>query len=262
MKNLKILKQIIITSIQVDTAYVFNNWASISSIIFYMIANVVFINILFMNVNEIAGYSKDAVLLFNFMSQFWFFVLVSICFKNVDLLIQGVKTGTFDLILMKPTSSLFLSMFSNLSILGTFREGIPSLIILLIAINWNNLEIDPLNFLIGFLIAILGIAISIIVNFIVALPVFRTGDSTHFIDIYSTIEEGSGHSNLIFEIWNDFFKFFFTFIIPTTISTAISTSVILGKSDPFEMLFYSITVFIIFSIVLFSKNCYKDNLVN
>lgn len=250
MGNLNLIKQFLTSSIKVETAYVQNNLLGIFSIVFFMISNVFLINIVFQNVNEIAGYSKDQILFFNLISQLWFFSLVGLNFKNVEMLIQGVRNGNFDYILTKPRSSLLLTFLSNISIVYTIRDSIPSILILVISINWSNLSIEPINLIVGLLISTIGIIISIIVNFIVALPVFWTANSENYIDLYLIIEDNSGHNNFVLEIWNNFFRLLFTFILPTAISSAVSTSVIFGRSNPIEMFFSATFVLILFGFLL------------
>lgn len=249
MYYLKILKIIIKNSILEDLAYSTNNWGSILSVTVYIITNIFFINILFDNVKTIAGYTRDEILLFNLISQFWFFLIYGIFGYNIGLLIQSVNNGELDLLLTKPLPSLFYTIFKNLNFILLIRDFFPSALILILAINWNNLSFSLINLVIGTLISVIGISISIMIHIITTLPVFWLGSIQGFTDLIYTVEDGAGHSNLVFEAWNKFWQIFFTVIFPIGLSTAVAVSVMLGKSSASGMLLLSIIVFIIFGLL-------------
>lgn len=232
-----------------ELAYVANNWGNILSVIFFMISNVVFIDVIFYNVKTIAGYERDEILLFNLASQFWFFIIYSIFWKNFEILSTSVNSGEFDLVLTRPIPSMFYASFKTFNILRVVRDAIPSLLILVLAINWANLNIIYENLLFGLITIFSGIAISALLNLIVTLPVFWLGNNQGIIDLAVTIEDSAGHSNFVYEAWNDFWKIVFTIFFPSAISSALSTSIILGKSPALEMTIISISVLIIFFLI-------------
>lgn len=250
IERLRILKINIKNSFYEDIAYIASGWGNIVSVIFFMISNIVFIDVIFQNINTIAGYTRDEVLLFNLMSQLWFFFTYNIFIKNLEVLNISVNTGQLDLILTKPVPSLFYVVFRNINVLNTLRDGIPSFAILILAINWNSIQTSPELIIIGLLIAILGITCSVCINFIAALPVFWTGNNQGILDLLLLVEDNTGHSNFVYEIWGSKMRIILITIFPTAISTALSTSVILGKQSALQMLLISIIVTICFLILL------------
>lgn len=256
MQKIKILKSILRYSLQYDLAYFTNGWSNIISVIFFMLINIIFIDIVFQNINSFAGYSRDELLLFNLLSQFWAFILMNIFLKNFHQLSHSVNSGELDLILTKPIDSLFFVCFRNLNIINMLRDLIPSLILITVVIKWDDLNVTLINLVIGLIIALLGIACSVALNLLATLPVFWLGYNQAFMDLSLTLEDSSAHSNLVYEALGDFFKIIFTVIFPSAISTAIATSVILDKSNPYTMLFISIivtTFFIFLSKLLWGK---------
>lgn len=247
--RLNLLKAIIKNSFYQDTAHFVNNWGNILSVVAYMLTNILFIDIIYQNINTLAGYQRDEMLLFSLLSQIWFFILLGIFYKNFEILIQSVNNGQLYLILSKPIPSLFYTFFRNLNIFGITRDAMPSIIILWLAIDWSNIQIETFSLFIGIIILILGIACSILFNFLVCLPVFWIGESLSIIDLAFTIEDNAGHV-FPFEGWNDFWKVVFTAFLPAAIASGISTSVILGKLPALEMLAVSLIVTIIFLILV------------
>lgn len=250
MYRLKLLKAIIKNSFEHDMAYIANGWGNILSVIFYMLANIVFIDVIFQNVSSLAGYTRDEILLFNMLSQVWAFLLLGLLFSNLAAFIESVNNGELDLVLTKPVPSLLYIFLKEVSIVRILRDFIPSISILLIAIDWETIVILPSNLILGLLIMIAGLICSACFHFIAALPVFWLGDNSGITDLFIEVEDRSGHSNLVYEAWSDFWRVIFTIFIPTAISTAISTSVILGKSPGPEMLVIALMVMIVFILIV------------
>src|SRR5690606_20559637 len=131
------------------------------------------------------------------------------------------------------------------------RDFIPSILIIVLAINWSNLSIIFENLIIGLMIMVLGLICSVCLHFIASLPVFWLGDNSGITDLMLEVEDSSGHSNFVYEVWSDFWKTIFTIILPTAISTGVATSVILGKSPRIEMLI--ISIFVAISMVILTN---------
>jgi ABC-2 type transport system permease protein len=214
-----------------------------------MVTNVLFIDIIFNNVDSVAGYSRDEILLFNLYSQIWFFVLYFNFTRNIEIFIQSVNNGQLDLILTKPINSLFYILLRNINTIAVLRNAIPSILILIISIDWNNINITEGNLIASILIAILGIIISICINFLAALPVIWLGYNQAIMDIVFMIEDNSGHSNFVYEMWSEFWRFFFTIIFPTAIASGLATSVVLGKQPALQMLLLTVLVTIMFLFI-------------
>ena len=68
--RLLILKANTIFTLQKETAYWANNWASVFSTLFYTLTMLLFINVLYANVTLFVGYTKQEMLLF-FFSLFY-----------------------------------------------------------------------------------------------------------------------------------------------------------------------------------------------
>lgn len=250
MYRLNLLKAILKNSFEYDLAYIANGWGSILSAFFYIIANIVFIDVIFQNVTSLAGYTRDEVLLFNILSQVWAFFLLGIVFKNFEIFIQSVNTGELDLVLTKPVPELFYILFRNISIIGMLRDFLPSFLTLILVVNWDNLNILQSNLILGVLIMFVGLVCSLCFHFIATLPVFWLGDNAGITDLFIEVEDRSGHTNFVYEAWNSFWRIVFTVVLPTAISTAIATSVIIGKSPGVEMFIISFSVMVIFIVIV------------
>ena len=92
---------------QQETAYWANNWTSIFSSTFYMISTIIFIDVVYSNIQLLAGYTRDQMLLFLLVGQSVYY-LGWVIQGNLDELISSVNRGNLDLILAKPVPSLIV----------------------------------------------------------------------------------------------------------------------------------------------------------
>src|SRR3990167_9318864 len=101
-----ILKVGIVYTFQQETAYWTNNWANLLSPFFYTLSMVLFIDVIYANVDLVAGYTRNQMLLFLFNGQIAFYT-GWLFHKNLQELIVSVNKGSLDLLLVKPMPSLF-----------------------------------------------------------------------------------------------------------------------------------------------------------
>jgi ABC-type uncharacterized transport system permease subunit len=112
--------------------------------------------------------------------------------------------------------------------LTIMRDGIPSLLFIIVAINWHNIAIAPLNLLIGLIIFIAGqVALSGLL-LLIGLPVFWFGQATDTLSLsYPFISV-----NLPYEGIGAKLKLGLTLVIPALVPASLAASVMLHKSNP------------------------------
>jgi len=245
-----LFKLSIVYSFKEETAYLFNNWGNILSGTFYMLSILLFIDVLYSNTSLIAGYTKDQMLFFTLVNQVGFYLFVSFIWKNIRELIMLVNSGSLDLILTKPVPSLFYVSTKTVSIFSVLRDYLPSVLIILLAIDFSKIEFEAVNLIIGVIVFIFGFIAANAVHFISVLPVFILGESNSFLDLTFSMDYDFVR-NIPFEGWNfsRALQIFFTFVLPFVVSGGLATSVIIGKTDPLIAMGMSLIVAIFFSIL-------------
>ena len=231
-----------------ETAHWANNWGNIFSTIFYTVSQILFIEVLFSNVKDIAGYSRDQLLLFMFIGQVGFYVSWVI-HGNLDELIVAVNKGSLDALLIRPVPALFYITFKKVKIFSMLRDCIPSMVILGLVINWSSLNLNLANFAAGLAIALMGIVCTHVMHLLATLPVFWLGESSSILELSENIEYNIGKV-IPLEGFGKNFKIIFSTIIPVLISAGISTSVALGKSNALTFLG---AVFLVTVLALFVR---------
>lgn len=245
--NLRILAANMVYTFQQDTAYWANNWGNIVSAGFFMLSAVLFVDIIYANVDTLATYTKDQMLFFTFVGEVSFF-FSWILVNNLMDLVRLVNKGDLDLILTKPVSSLFYITFRKVSLFSMIRDSIPSFSVIIFVINWQNLSFQTANIIIGAIILFLGIWASHCLHFLSALPVFWLGESDNILNFMTHLDYQIGR-NVPYEGYPPSLRLIFITFLPFLLAAAYSTSVMLGKTNLWYALLLSLIVAITLSFI-------------
>jgi ABC-type uncharacterized transport system permease subunit len=239
LERLILLRINIVNTFYEDYANFANNWASLLSTTFYTIAFMTFIQVIFSNVTLFAGYSKNDILLMSFIGQVNAFSIFSWSVHNIERFIKDVNAGDLDLVLIRPLPALFYITLKKVKLLDVVRDGTIPLLIIGFIIDWSKFSISPMNVLFAIIVFISGQLAFHSFQFIVALTVFWTGESS---SLYNITYEVWDINRVPFEGYNTWFRVIFTVFIPILLITPLTTSIILGKSN--GLLFAGFAVFI------------------
>lgn len=252
--NLKLrftlLKANILFSFKNEIAYAGNNWGVVLSTFFYTISILLFTEILFTQVNTIAGYTKNEILFLFFIGQFMFYFNWLTYIPNLTQLILDVNRGGLDMLLTKPVPHLFFILTQKIRTLSVLSEVTPAMIVLILSINWNTLVFMPSLLFLGAISIISGIIIAQAILFFASLPVFWLGESE---SILSLADHAINRSGMIipFEGYGEKSVFLFSSLLPIIVASEMSTSIILGKSPAMWNLYIGITLAILFTVLKF-----------
>jgi len=246
ISKLGILKANIINSYKIQTAYFFENWASIGSTVFYTLTMLLFIKIIYANVNVFAGYNESEMLFLVLFGQLNFYTDWLWSTNNINALIGSVRSGYLDMILIKPIPSLFVVTFRDISIVNRIKDGIPNLLLLSLLIDWSQINTTPTRVVLGILIFICGQIAWHCFRFLFALPVFFIGQSSQIFQLSGTL---NSTNNIPLEGFTGTLKNIFISIIPSLIAAQTSVSVMLGKSNPFIMVSVALGVATVFMLL-------------
>ncbi len=218
----------------------------IGSALAYTFSMIIFIKVVFANVDLFAGYTQDEMLFLLFIAQLNFFLGYIWSTPNINTLIESVRSGELDLILVKPVPGLFYTSTRSINFLTFFKEGVPTLIVFALAVNWSGLNISSQLILPAIAIAILGQLCVHSFKFLFALPSFFVGNAEQLFKVSGAVTD---IAEIPYEGYPFGLRVFFTAFVPALIASQVSVSVILGKSDAFLMLVFCLLITLVFMLL-------------
>jgi ABC-2 type transport system permease protein len=245
-RQLSILRANLINQFQRETAFFGHNISRTLSAFMYNILFIVLIEILFGQINQIAGYTKNEIYFLSIISEATFYVQEAVTGVNMMELIRKVNRGDFDFTLIRPVNAQFQSGTESIMLLQLMTDAVPVLsVYALFLIDWSALDIALAG-------AIYGTAVMLVLMFaersfmyLLILPVFWLGDATEiFLGRY--IFTGNALPLEGMPLW---FKFSFASFVPTIFLSAGTASVMLNKTSGPIILGYSVTLAITFYVV-------------
>jgi ABC-2 type transport system permease protein len=206
--------------------------------------------VIYSNVDLLAGYTKDEMLLFTLFSQLIFYFVTGLLIPNVREFIRGVNKGSLDMVLTKPYPALFYTLTRTLNVVSLLRDSIMPLVFLVLVINWSNIHTTVIAGLVSLAILFLGSLTIYFIIFISALPTIRIGEGEALFNVVFNLSLDTLNS-VPYEGFNDIYtlKTFFTFVIPILLANGVSVSVFLNKTDWLPALTWSVISFILVSLI-------------
>lgn len=155
----------------------------------YTLMILIFIDVIFRNVNTVAGWNRDEILMLFAMSQFCFYFFYTFFWSIWSQVPDAIRTGDLDKLLLKPISPLFQLVTQEFTLI----EAAPSMILpfALTALVWNRLDLHPTLFQVSATaIALLaGAAISVLVQLNLALLSFWVSDTKPLQKSFAELED-------------------------------------------------------------------------
>lgn len=230
IERFNILKINILNSFTRETSYFGNNIGNLLSTVFYSLALLLFIEVIYSNTSTFAGYTQNEMYFLFLIVQLNFYIDWMWSTNNLGALMDDVRSGNLDLVLTKPLPELFYISTKDFNILSAFKDGLPNIIILIVLIDWASLSVQYV--FLGILIFLFGQLAWNCLRFMFAVPVFWLGDNRQFFSISGTFARTD---NIPYEGFSRPLKIVFTAVVPILITSQLSVSVMLGKSSPFLM---------------------------
>lgn len=254
---LRLLRASTVNTFQSETAYFGNNWGNLVSTVFYTIVQILFINVLYSRVTTFAGYDKNEMFFLLFVSQLGFYFHWAFGNINHKLLIEDVRRGTLDFLLILPVPALWYATFRKIPLLSILRDGVPNLIILGLLIDWAILPLTITSVIFAIIVFFLGQIAWEGFAFLLLLPVFWQGDSKQIYSLNYTLRDSE---NVPWEGYRPVFQFGLSVLIPTLLLAMIPVSVALGKSD--GLLMFGFTFVIAFIFLSLKRRLWRSALQN
>jgi len=217
----------IVNTWQTETAYFAHGWGNVLSTVAFTITYLVFISVIFANVHTLAGFTRDQMLFLLLVVQVNFYLMWSWAFNNAQRLVDDVNRGNFDLLLTKPLPALFYSSVRNISLLQFVRDGLPAILFVIFAIQWQHLTFQPLAVLAGLLLIVAGQIATQSFLLLFALPVFWYGQSSDLLNLsYPLMDADMPYTGIQPNL-----RVVLTLVVPALASASLPVAVMLGKFD-------------------------------
>lgn len=243
---LRLLRANLINTFQTETAYFGNNWGNLISTVIYVVAQILFVNVIYSRVNTFASYDKNEMYFLLLVGQFSFYLLWGWSELNNRSLIEDIRRGALDFLLVLPVPSLWYVTFRKIPILTVLRDGLPNILLIIFLINWSQLSFVPSQLILGIIIFIFGQIAWESFNFLLVLPVFWVGEAKQ---IYSLSYQLRDNNQIPFEGYHPSFQFSLSFFVPTLLLSSVPTSVMLGKASALYLLPFTLLICLMFVFI-------------
>lgn len=240
ISTLKLLRVNFKNSFQKSTAYFSQNWTNLFSTVGYTLTQIALIELLFGNITQLGGFSKDEILLLMFFGQINFYVIATFSFFPAQSFIEAIAEGGMDLIFTKPVPPVLHIFSNNTEYIGAIRDALPAILPVLILINWSSLSFTLLHVLIGILVLCMGLILNHVIIFVASSVSFWTGSGSNILLTYFWSQ--AIEPKFVLEKTAYIFRLLLLLFLPSLIVSAVSVSVMLGKS---HAIFWLAAVFIV-----------------
>lgn len=193
----------------------------------WLVVGVVTINVMFIQTDSIAGWSKNEMLvmysIFRVVSELWWFFFS----LNLRALTEYVREGTLDYILLKPIPTQFIISFRNILIFS-LPTLVLSIMLVIYFIYHAGIKIDGSKILIASLLIINSLVMIYSLMLMIATLSFWTTKLQAFWEVYGIFMEGARYP---ISLYKQPLNFIFTFIIPLALMFSLPTQFIVGRES-------------------------------
>lgn len=236
-RYLRVYKEFLTNDLIKNLHFKENFFFNLGEGLFLFFINLIFYNAIFQQTNNIAGWSKNEMMLLVATYQIFIGIFYGLFANNLPGLSYYVNKGDLDFILVKPISAQFYISTRYVSIghlLSSFA-AIPLLIQSIHRLNLNFGFIEIIAYIISILISLI-IAYSIMLMFM-SLSIWLIKVSGIYIIIMQIFSYATYPKN----IFNKIFKTIFTFIIPIIVVCNYPVDVLL-KGINIKYVIYEIII--------------------
>lgn len=208
-----------------DMQYRLDFLSHIITDLIFCILKISFVEIYFMNINELCGYSKYEVI-FIFGTSFIAIAFYMIfCFFSHVSIPKDIRTGYVDLLLIKPISPFFLLSFRifNIGGVGGLLFGI---FLVIYSSNRIGLELVGAKLIIYIILLLCGSIIYFSLSFFLFIWSFWTQAAQGFIGIITDMGEAMKYP---IDIYPKGIQIVFSFCFPLLMIAAYPAGIVIGK---------------------------------
>ncbi|MBI2453148.1 ABC-2 family transporter protein [Candidatus Peregrinibacteria bacterium] len=243
-KSIKIFIQLIKLNFRSLLIYRANFFISLVATIFWTGAYIIFIEVLFLHIDQLKGFDKGTILLL--MTYFYLFsTMTSIMYReNFEDFDGRMRRGEIDFALIKPVS-VEVQLFFRTIRLDHVASLIVTFFMFLYAFKTMETPINILNFLLGLLYTSVSlIFFYYFLLFIITLSFWLQQAETLHTIVWNLLQVARYPR----QIYTNIGKIIFVFLFPLALITSLPTEITIAFKSG-EMPLYFMGVTIIFAII-------------
>lgn len=244
MRNLNIFWQLIRLNIKKSMIYRVNFWISFVAMVLWIGIYVVFFEILFMHVDEIAGWDKGEILVF--LAFYYLVIGIGAIFyrESFETFGDKMRRGLLDYFLTKPSSKQLLLFFENIRFDHVVDFAMTIILFVYIGLT-TDIVFNPVLLGTGFILALFG-------NLLLYSMLLMIASIVFFVEKMDSAGSFMWHLTQISryprQIYKGVGRLLFQFIFPVALMTSIPSEVTLNQGVTNSVLYF-IGISIIFFIL-------------
>lgn len=223
MGSVKVLAAGIKYGWRAEMAFFLNSMIKNVGALSYTAAFLLFFGIVYANIDDIAGYGTDEMLLLMLFGQLSFYSYAAFAGRINEKIAFGIHKGALDFHLLRPRSAL-MSIWSESISIGEFVRTLPVVIIIGLAIDWRSLDIYLPGLLLGIVVLVVGVVLYWAIQFIFSCTSFWTGQSSKLLYMIFTID------SQVFPLrgLNGAVRFMLLYLAPVVVKSSLVAALALG----------------------------------
>ncbi len=241
--RLRVLWSLAKLSWQQETAYFANKLLAGLTPLMYVLSFLIFMTVLYQNVDSVAGYGRDEMFFLILVGQVSFY-LYSLWGNCAEYLERYVNPGTLDYVLVRPVPSLFYMTFHQLRPLNMLINLAGPLTPTWLVIDWPGLGLHLRNLPLAIVIFVCGVILYHQFQFIVSLVSFWTGRGRQA----TLLVYAASSQSIPLEGFSTTLRRLFLGAVPVFV-TSVVVSVMLGKANPLFWNAIMLAVLAVFSTI-------------
>ncbi len=241
MKNLQVFWQLLRINLKKSLIYRINFLITVWAMFLWIFIYVVFFEVLFLHVNDLAGWDKAEML--TFLAFYYFIQSIGNVFyrESFEIFNEKLRYGYLDQSLTKPTSLQLLTFFYDIRFDHLVDFFLTGLLFFYIGIQTNLTLNVPFVFF--------GLALALFGNLLFYGLLLCVASVLFYVDRMDGVGSFMWHLSQIAryprQIYTGFAKVLFQFIFPIALLTSIPAEVALGQGS-FKLIGFFLGISILF----------------
>lgn len=214
--------------------------------VFWLVWGVLGATIFFAHRDEIGGWTFYQVLVVLGMFSIFTGVMEAFFRPNIMAMIEQVRDGKFDFVLVKPVNAQFYSSFHSLvmwRLVDIFAGGV----IIVYALNQMQIVPTPLELLAFFMLLLVALVLVYCFWLAMMTMAFWFVKVDNLAELFYSFYEAARFPISVYGSW---LRAILTFVIPIAFITTFPSAALIGKLEPIEI----VLGFVLAGLLLFGSN--------
>lgn len=214
--------------------------------VFWLVWGVLGATIFFAHRDEIGGWTFYQVLIVLGMFSIFTGVMEAFFRPNIMAMIEQVRDGKFDFVLVKPVNAQFYSSFHSL-VMWRLVDIVAGGAIIVYALNQMQIVPSPLELLAFFMLLLVALVLVYCFWLAMMTMAFWFVKVDNLAELFYSFYEAARFPISVYGSW---LRALLTFVIPIAFITTFPSAALIGKLEPIEI----VLGFVLAGLLLFGSN--------